>query len=145
MGVAAGPAASYMHIRALLAVAAHLLLLEAAARIAAHHHVGLVVRVRHVVRLLLGDGLAAVRCDWSARRAVDHAAGVARTRQRVICATLVMHGLILRRLEAGVNTLRHHLIERAADLLLRLVVVYHALSVRFARGSQIVLIVPAVS
>lgn len=66
-----------MHRIPLLPVAAHLLLLEAAWIAATHHHVGLVVRIRHIVVLLLADGLATVRSDRSARCAVDNTGRIA--------------------------------------------------------------------
>jgi hypothetical protein len=57
-------AASHVHVCSLLAVATNLRLLETA-RIASHHHVALVVRIRHVIVLLFADSFAAVRSHWA--------------------------------------------------------------------------------
>lgn len=143
VGVAAGSATAYVDVScALLTVS---VLLKCAARATSRHHVGL-VRVRHVIVFLLSESLAAVRRDGPARGAIDHATTVAGVGQRVIGCTLIVHRFILGSSEASMNTLAYNLIKRAAHLLLRrLVVVDHALSVRFARSPEIVLIVAAVA
>ena len=43
------------------------------------------------------------------------------------------------------NALRHHLIERATDLLLCLIIVNHTLGMRLARCAQVILVVAAVA
>jgi hypothetical protein len=116
VGVAARTtAASYVHVStALLAIAR---LLERASR-ATRHHISL-VWIRHVIVLLLAECLAAVRRHRSSRRAVDHAAAVARrVRQGVVSCTLIVHRLVLRSSEAAVDALANDLVERAAHLLL---------------------------
>lgn len=59
MCITAGTAASHVHVGALLTVATNLRLLEAA-RIAAHHHVSLVVRIRHIIMFLFADSFSAI-------------------------------------------------------------------------------------
>ena len=63
VSVAAGTA-SHVHVCSLLAVATNLRLLETA-WVASHHHVALVVRIRHVIVLLFADSFAAVRSHWT--------------------------------------------------------------------------------
>lgn len=143
MSIAARTAA-HVHVGSLLAVAANLRLLEAA-WIAAHHHVALVVRIRHVVVFLFADSFSAVGSHWPTGLVVAHAARVRSIRQRMIGAALIMHCLVLGRFEAAVNALGNHLVEGAAHLLLRLIIVNHALSMCLARRSQIILVVSAVT
>ena len=63
----------------------------------------------------------------------------------MVGTALVVHGFVLRLLEATVDTLRNNLIKRATNLLLRLIIVDHALSVRLARCAQVILVVPTVA
>lgn len=126
MSVAAWPAATYVDVSgALLAVSR---VLECTT---SGHHIGL-VWIRHVIVFLLAERLAAVRRHRPPRGAVDHSAAVAGIRQRVVGRALIVHRLVLRSSETAMDALADHLIERAAHLLLGLVVVDHALGVRLA-------------
>ena len=134
-----------MHILTLLAIATHLSLLETATTlISTHHGVRLMVRIRHIIMFLFCDGFATVRSYRASRSAVYHTIRVAGIRKRVVGAILIMHRFILWWFEACMNALRHHLIERTTNLLLRLIIVNHTLSMCLTRCTQVILVVAAV-
>ena len=126
MSVAAWAAATYVDVSgALLAVST---VLECATP---GHHIGL-VWIRHIIVFLLAECLTTVGRHRSPRGTVDHSAAVACIRERVVGRTLIVHRLVLRSTETAMDALAYHLVERAAHLLLGLIVVDHALCVRLA-------------
>lgn len=141
VSIAAWASSAYVNVSTTLLTVTRLL--EGAAR-ATRHHVG-VMWVRHVVVLLLAEGLAAVGGHGSTRGAIDNATAIAGIGQRMITCTLIVHCLILGCSEASVDTLADHLIKGASHLLLGFIVVDHALRVRLAGSAEIVLIIATVA
>lgn len=147
MSVAAGSAHTYVNVAAslLLAVAAvrgrRLLEVGAGAR----SYYGALMRVRHIVMLLLGQDLSAVRCDRPTRGTRHHHASIPCVREGVIAISLMVEGLLLGNPKTSMDTLADGLLEGAAHLHSRAIVVDKALGVSLAGGSQIVLVVATVS